>query len=172
MSGKKSGDPMFDSIGRMLHMTHPRLDPDTIERNLRRAFPNSKMLLSATTYSLECQGVHPHDALLLSNLTDFKRIVLCERYVKHPQLGRLPLAAQFMRDHCYGLKVERFFVICLDVRGRKKACLLIQEGTADGTLFNLPKKQSFLAILLGVIICAVIMTLASYGVLGFLEFLL
>ena len=46
------------------------------------------------------------------------------------------------------------------------------SGALVASLFNLPKRQSFLAILLGVIICAVIMTLASYGVLGFLEFLL
>jgi len=46
------------------------------------------------------------------------------------------------------------------------------SGALVAALFNLPKKQSFLAILLGVIICSVIMTLASYGVLGFLEFLL
>ena len=46
------------------------------------------------------------------------------------------------------------------------------SGALVAALFDLPKKQSFLAILLGVMICAVIMTLASYGVLGFLEFLL
>lgn len=46
------------------------------------------------------------------------------------------------------------------------------SGALVASLFNLPKRQSFLAILLGVIVCAVIMTLASYGVLGFLKFLL
>ena len=46
------------------------------------------------------------------------------------------------------------------------------SGALVAALFNLPKKQSFLAILIGVIVCSVIMTLASYGVLGFLEFLI
>ena len=45
------------------------------------------------------------------------------------------------------------------------------SGALVAALFDLPKKQSFLAIMLGVLICAAIMTLASYGVLGFLEFL-
>lgn len=45
-------------------------------------------------------------------------------------------------------------------------------GSLIAALFNLPKKWSFLAILLGVLISGVIMSLASYGVLGFLEFLL
>lgn len=46
------------------------------------------------------------------------------------------------------------------------------SGALVAALFNLPKKQSMLAITLGVLICGAIMTLASYGVLGFLEFLL
>ena len=45
------------------------------------------------------------------------------------------------------------------------------SGSLVASLFNLPKKRAFLAILLGVLICGVIMTLASYGVVGFLSFL-
>ena len=45
-------------------------------------------------------------------------------------------------------------------------------GSLVAALFYLPKKQSLLAIFLGVLISGVIMTLASYGVLGFLSFLL
>lgn len=45
-------------------------------------------------------------------------------------------------------------------------------GSLVAALFNYPKKKSFLAITLGVIGCGVIMSLASYGVLGFLKFLL
>ena len=46
------------------------------------------------------------------------------------------------------------------------------SGALVASLFNLPKRQSMLAITLGVLICGIIMTLASYGVLGFLSFLL
>lgn len=45
-------------------------------------------------------------------------------------------------------------------------------GSLVAALFNLPKRRAFLAVALGVLGCAVIMTLASYGVLGFLSFLL
>ena len=45
-------------------------------------------------------------------------------------------------------------------------------GSLVAALFNLPKRSSLLAISLGVLICGVIMCLASYGVLGFLKFLL
>lgn len=46
------------------------------------------------------------------------------------------------------------------------------SGSLVASLFGLPKKESFLAILFGVLICGVIMCLASYGVLGFLSFLI
>jgi len=45
-------------------------------------------------------------------------------------------------------------------------------GALVAALFNLPKKLSLSAIALGVLVCGVIMCLASYGVLGFLSFLL
>ena len=45
-------------------------------------------------------------------------------------------------------------------------------GALVAALFNIPKKLSLLAITLGVLVCGVIMCLASYGVLGFLSFLL
>ncbi len=42
-------------------------------------------------------------------------------------------------------------------------------GTLIASLFALPKKSSFLAVLLGVLGAGVIMCLASYGVVGFLK---
>ena len=45
-------------------------------------------------------------------------------------------------------------------------------GALVASLFEFPKLKSFLAITLGVLGCGVIMCLASYGVLGFLSFLL
>ena len=45
-------------------------------------------------------------------------------------------------------------------------------GALIASLFNFHRKKSFLAILLGVLISGVIVSLISYGVLGFLNFLL
>ena len=42
-------------------------------------------------------------------------------------------------------------------------------GSLVASLFNLPKRSSFLAIALGVMLSGVIMCLASYGVVGFLK---
>lgn len=45
-------------------------------------------------------------------------------------------------------------------------------GALVASLFNFPKLKSFLAITLGVLGCGVIMCLISYGILGFLSFLI
>lgn len=45
-------------------------------------------------------------------------------------------------------------------------------GSLVAALFGLPKRDSFVAIALGVFISGVIMTLASYGIVGFLGFLI
>lgn len=45
-------------------------------------------------------------------------------------------------------------------------------GALIASLFNFHRRKSFLAILLGVLISGVIVSLISYGVLGFLNFLL
>ena len=45
-------------------------------------------------------------------------------------------------------------------------------GSLIASLFALPKRSSFLAVLLGVLGAGVIMCLASYGVVGFLEIFL
>ena len=45
-------------------------------------------------------------------------------------------------------------------------------GALVASLFEFPKLKSFFAITLGVLGCGVIVTLISYGVLGFLSFLL
>ena len=45
------------------------------------------------------------------------------------------------------------------------------SGALVAALFRLPRLYSFIAILIGVLLCGVIMVLASYGVVGFLSFL-
>ena len=44
-------------------------------------------------------------------------------------------------------------------------------GSLVAALFNLPKRKSFLAVMLGVLISGIVMCLASYGTVGFLKFL-
>ena len=46
------------------------------------------------------------------------------------------------------------------------------SGSLLSTILGFNFRRGFLSILLGVIICGIIMTLASYGAVGFLKFLL
>lgn len=45
-------------------------------------------------------------------------------------------------------------------------------GSLVASLFNVQKRYSILAVFLGVVLSGIIMSLASYGILGFLSFLL
>ena len=45
-------------------------------------------------------------------------------------------------------------------------------GALVASLFNFPKLKSFLAITLGVLGCGILVSLISYGILGFLTFLI
>lgn len=46
------------------------------------------------------------------------------------------------------------------------------SGSLISTLLNVEKKRAFLAVLVGVIMCGIIVTLAAYGAVGFLKFFL
>jgi uncharacterized membrane protein len=45
-------------------------------------------------------------------------------------------------------------------------------GALIASLFRFPKKESFLSVFIGVLLSGIIMTLASYGVVGFLKILI
>lgn len=81
--------------------------------------------------------------------------------------GDVPNSTEGRRKMSVGIFIALMMFVALPVPGTGA-----WSGALVASLFDLPKRQSFLAILLGVVICAVIMTLASYGVLGFLKFLL
>ncbi|MBQ8507725.1 MAG: JAB domain-containing protein [Clostridia bacterium] len=130
---------LFHAVETMLRHSRPKRDNDALMASLRSHFDSPIAMLNATPYMLEKCGMHPHDALLFSKMPELIRASRRGSFVKHPQLGRLPLAAEFLLDNAYALKVERFYMLCLDARGRMKECVFIQEGTESGTLFNLRK---------------------------------
>jgi len=137
--GEKRSQRLFDAVEAMLRHSRPRQDNDALMASLKEHFSSPVAMLNATPYMLEKCGMHPHDALLFSKIPELIRSSRRGRYVKHPQLGRLYLAAEYLKANAYGMKVERFHMLCLDARGRMKECVFIQEGTENGTLFNLRK---------------------------------
>lgn len=134
---EKSRERVFAAAEAMLRYVHRKQDTDALMAQLRLHFVNPNCMFTVSPYMLERMGMHPHDALLFSKIPELLRCTRMESFVKHPQLGRLPLAAEYLLAKATGLKVERFFMLCLDARGRMKECCIIHEGTESGAIFNI-----------------------------------
>lgn len=130
-------DEAYYLIEELFKITRRRDDPRARTENLREHFLSSDSLFSASAELLQRTGVHPTDALLLSNIRTLKRIVDLQSYGEKPQLARLYEASPYLIANFFGLKVERFHLFCLDARGRLKAKFMLQQGTADCALFDL-----------------------------------
>ena len=127
----------FASVEAMLRHARPKADNDAIMSALRSRFVSASAMYSASAHVLEECGLHRHDALLLSRIPELVRISRRSEFAKRPFLGRLPYASEYLIANSYGLKVERFYMLCLDARGKMKECVFLQEGTASGAMFGL-----------------------------------
>ena len=136
-AARRKSDRAFDALDGLLGHMHPKQDMHAVVRRLRENYVSADALFSVSPHMLEQAGLHPHDALLLSKLPELNRHIALERFGAHPRLHRLPLASDYLAANFHGLKVERFYLLCLDVRGRLMECVFLQEGTLDGALFNL-----------------------------------
>lgn len=133
----RQSEDAFDALEAMLHHMHPKEDTHVIVERLRERFVSASALCAASTHQLEDVGMHPHDALLLTKLPELYRCLRREVYSQHPMLGRLPLASEYLIANAIGLRVERFYMLCLNERGRLKKCVFLQEGTSSGAMFAL-----------------------------------
>lgn len=128
---------VFQLIETMLHHRHRRQDQTELMQTLRSRFPNARALLFAEPFLLERCGVHPHDALWIHQLIPLTRIFDQQGFKKHPYLARLNLASDYLMAQFRNRNVERFYMVCLNKLGKLKELVFLQEGTADGTLFDL-----------------------------------
>ncbi len=127
----------FDALKALLEHMHPREDTHALIETLRCHFHSADALFSADARVLERLGVRKNDALLLSHMTDLVRYLRRTDFDQRPDLGTLASAAPYLVANFHGLQLERFYLFCLDVRGRLKHRVLLQEGTSDGALFSL-----------------------------------
>lgn len=127
----------FRAVEAMLAHLHPREDARAIGKALADHFGSADALFQADGHALERLGLRPTDALLLSHMTELARHMQCADFEKRPQIGQLGLASAYLAANFYGLRVERFYMFCVDAKGRLKARVLLQEGTNDGALFSL-----------------------------------
>lgn len=148
-------DRAFCAVEALLERLHPREDVHALVQSLREQFVSADALFHAGAHMLERAGLKPSDALLLSRLPELSRCMQRAQFDRKPRLDRLELAAQYLAANFYGLQVERFYMLCLDARGRLKERVLLQEGTSDSALFSL---KAMLAELVRVNPCAVILS--------------
>ena len=136
-SARQRSDRAFDAIGELLAHMHPRQDVRALTDGLRESYGSADALFAVSPHMLERAGLHAHDALLLSRLPELNRHMALSRFGEHPRLNRLASASDYLIANFHGLRVERFYMLCLDVRGRLMERVFLQEGTLDGALFSL-----------------------------------
>lgn len=128
-------EDMFHLLGELLR--HSRKHGEESLETLRDCFDSPLSLFSASRQILESCGLHPSDALLLSQMTDLARCCRTGSFPRQPLLDDVRSAAQYLCAHFFCLQVERFYALCLDGHGRLLELLYLQEGTEDGALLSM-----------------------------------
>lgn len=136
-SARHRSDRAFAAIEGLLASMHPREDNHARMEELKSHYGSADALFAVSPHMLERAELRPNDALLLSKLPELNRHMALSRFGAHPRLHRLSLASDYLVANFHGLKVERFYMLCLDVRGRLMERVFLQEGTLDGALFSL-----------------------------------
>lgn len=136
-SARSRSDRAFDAIEGLLDCMHPKEDAHARMNALKSHYASADALFAVAPHMLERAELRPNDALLLSKLPELNRHIALSRFGAHPRLHRLSLASDYLVANFHGLKVERFYLLCLDIRGRLMERVFLQEGTLDGALFSL-----------------------------------
>ncbi len=137
MSASPRDERAFQAIRALLDHLHPKADNAALVASLREHFASADALFSAGPGVLERLGLSSGDALLLGRLPELSRCIQRGRFEARPQLAHLPEAGEYLVALFHGLQVERFYLLCLNERGRLIERVLMQEGTSDTALFSL-----------------------------------
>ena len=132
----------FRAAEAMLAHLHPKQDTAALVQNLEFHFGSADALFRADLHTLKELGLEPEDALLLNRLPELHRLMGRVRFERFPKLDRFSAASDYLIACFQGFAVERFYMFCLDERGKLKKQVLLQEGTSDSALFNLRKMLS------------------------------
>lgn len=155
MSKSSGSERTFNALEAMLVHLHAKEDMHSMANIFRERFSTAAAFFGASTHLLEVCGLKHRDAVLASHITDIARYAAHAEYDDHPQVGCLQLASEYLLTNFMGLKVERFYMLCLNSRGRLMENIFLQEGTLDGTLFDIKR---MLAEVVRVEPCAVVLS--------------
>ncbi len=139
---ERAAEADFGAIERLLRCAYPKKDTMALVRRLQQCFITPGAVFSASPYLLESCGVHPHMALLLSQLQGMVRQQQRREIEKAGNMGRLALAQDYLIANFFALPVEQLHLFCLNTRGRMFKSVMLHEGTHDGMLFSLRRLLS------------------------------
>ena len=132
----------FRATEAMLAHLRPKEDAASLARELEFHFGSPDAMFRADSHVLEEMGMPPSVALLLNRLPELSRLTGRVDFERFPRLDRFRGASDYLIASFHGLPVERFYMFCLDERGKLREQVLLQEGTSDGALFNLRRMLS------------------------------
>lgn len=110
-------------------------DADLVFRRLNARFLSPASAFESGPEILRETGLRPEQALLLSMIPELARRLEVEAFGKDPRLNTLRLAGDYLKTRFIGLRVEHFYLLCLDASGRLLSSILLQRGTTDSTPF-------------------------------------
>lgn len=123
----------------LIQHVSPRLkEPEMLVDRLLDQFGSLIPLMNADPSDLmRIPGMNRPIAELLNMLPALTRYVRIEETGSHPVLNCLTRAGEYLKPLYIGLITEKFYLLCLDRRGKLIRCVLLQDGTLDQTVFSL-----------------------------------
>ncbi|MDB6094893.1 MAG: hypothetical protein JWM32_2455 [Verrucomicrobia bacterium] len=80
------------------------------------------------------KGIGRVKALQLVAVMEIARRVIQQHAAEAPLLNRAPLILEYFTPLVFGLRVEKFWVLCLNRKNRLMRCVEVTSGTATSTL--------------------------------------
>ena len=135
MNVRTSGQA-FDTLVEMLNCAHPRTDMSPVVDVLESRFLTGYSLFNADALLLECSGLDPRDALLVSRIQDLNRY-MAGNTAEKVSIGTLARASQYLISTMSSLNVEEFHLLCVNAHGHLAKRVILERGTEDTALFSM-----------------------------------
>lgn len=130
-------DRCLDFMDRLLEMEGKESGVSGSGQAIKHCLPAPYLLHHICPTIVKRSALRREEAALLSHVPNVLREIEKRSFVKHPRLGSMTAAAEYLTSILYGMKVECFHMLCLDKTGRLKENVLLNEGVYDASIFSL-----------------------------------
>ena len=136
-SAKALHERLYNAIEMALVKLHPNTAPDAMMARLRDRFPASNSFLDIPMELMEDLGMDEHSAFFFSMIPELTRRLSRAGFSEQGAFDSFERLSEYLRTLYIGVRVERFYMILLDARGRMLDTVLLSEGTRNRTEFLL-----------------------------------